>query len=341
MFFRPLQEWGQEIVDLQYAAGRIADQTGRFRRFNHFLFKVFNKDTYARFMEGYSLLGPAKEEGTIMKRFQKNERRNEAPPQPVLPKEFARHASELAGLAPDEILKLLQALGRIDDAMTVTLRRGDKKSKVSKTAGGRKGKMSIDDAVEYEKQRIEERSEKEKTVRELFGLQDEEFERNEINDAIYPKRMSPMDITRYVDAAEKRLEDNDRLAERRKKVYSPREEIILNVLTEIKKNEAPRIAQKIAQKQRQTVQGKTLEDLEAERKLRIENIQAEARSATEAAAADEEAKINEKLETARTLASFGKNLRTLTDEAAELTLENPAAAAAVVRQWIGAAGIES
>jgi len=271
----------------------------------------------------------------------KKEQRNEAPPQSVLPNDFAQHASELAGLTPDEILKLLQSLGRINGAITVTRRRADKKGKGSKVVDGRRGKMSIDDAVEYEKKRIGERNEKEKTVRELFGLQDEEFERNEINDEIYPKRMAPTDIVRYVDAAEKRLEENDRLAERRKKVYSPREEIVLNVLTEIKKNEAPRIAQSIAERQRQTVQGKTLEELEAERKRRIENIQAEARAATKEATAEEQAKIDEGLEAARMLTPFDKNLRTLTDEAAELTSENPDAAAAVMRQWIGNTGIEN
>ena len=265
----------------------------------------------------------------------KKDQRNEAPPQSVLPNAFAQHASELVGVTPDELLKLLESLGRIDPSMIVTRRRADKKGKGSKVVGGRKGKMSIDDAIEYEKRRTEKRNEKEKIVREIFGLQDEEFERNEINDEIYPKRMSPADIVRYVGAAEKQLEENDRLVERRKKVYSPREEIVLNVLSEIKKNEARRIAQAIAERQRQVVEGKTLEELDAERKQRLESIQAEARAAAEEVAAEEQAEIDEKLAVARTLTPFDKNLRTLTDEAAELTSENPDAAAAVMKQWIG------
>ena len=251
-----------------------------------------------------------------------------------MPNAFAQHASELVGLTPDEILRLLQSLGRINASLTVTRRRADKSGKGSKIVGGRKGTMTVDAAVDYEKTRIEERNEKEKTVRELFGLQDEAFERNELNDSIYPQRMAPTDIVRYIGAAEKQLDEADRLKERRKKVYSPREEIVLNVATEIKKYEAPRVARKIAERQRLAVFGKTLEELDAERKFRIENVHAEALAATEAAEAEQE-KIDEGFDNARTLTPFDKNLRTLTDEAAELTSENPEAAAAVVRQWIG------
>ena len=266
----------------------------------------------------------------------KPEQRNEVPKrQEVLPNDFAQHVSELEGLTPDEILKLLQSLGRINTATTVTRRRADKKGKGSKIVGGRKGKMTIDEAVEYEIKRVEERNEKEKTVRELFGLEDAEFERAELNEEIYPKRLAPNDIVRYIEAGEKNLAEVDKLKERRKKVFSPKEELVLNVATEIKKHEAPRIAQKIAERQRLAVQGKTIEELDAERKERIEGIHAEAQAIVDAAAAEEQAKIDEGLAAARTLTPFDKNLRTLTDEAAELTSENPEAAAAVMRQWIG------
>ena len=276
------------------------------------------------------------------KKNSKKDQRKEAPKEPVLPNAFAQHASELTGLTPEEILKLLESLGRIDGAITVTRRRVDKSGKGSKVVGRRKGKMTIDDAVEYEKTRIEERNEKEKTVRELFGLEEMEVERDEFNEDVYPKRLAPTDIVRCVDAAEKRLDEIDRLRETRKKVFSPREENVLNILEEIKKYEATRLTQKIAERQRQSVEGKTIEELDAERKQRIENIQAEARAEWEATEAEEQAKIDEGLKAARTLTGFDPNLHTLVDEAAEITSENPEAAAAVMRQWIGnVTGIEN
>ena len=275
---------------------------------------------------------------SLFAKKKKQEQRNEAPPSLVLPNAFAQHASELAGLTPDEILKLLQSLGRVNASITVTRRRADKSGKGSKVVGGRKGKMTIDEAVEYETTRIGERNEKEKTVRELFGLEDEEFERVELNEEVYPKRMAPTDIVRYVDAAQKRLEEADRLTERRKKVYSPREEIILNVATEIKKYEAPRVAQKIAERQRQIVEGKTIEELDAERQQRLEAFQAELDGPPPTPEELEQQRIEEELDAARTLTGFDTNIRTLSDEAAELTSENPEAAAAIVRQWIGNIG---
>lgn len=253
----------------------------------------------------------------------------------MLPNAYAQHASELAGMTPDEILKLLESLGRIDDSITVTRRRADKNGKNSKVVGGRKAKMSVDEAVEYEKKRIEERNEKEKNVRELFKLENEKFERAELDESVYPKRLAPTDIVRCVDAAEQRLEEIDRLRETRKKVYSPREEIVLNILALVKKYEAARVARRIAEKQRQAVLGKSIEELDQQRKDRIDGIQAETAGPSPTPDEIEQKKIEEELEAARTLTGFDKNLRTLVDEAAEIASENPDAAASVMKQWIG------
>ncbi len=265
----------------------------------------------------------------------KKEKKKETPPTPVLPNAYAQHASELAGMTPDEILKLLESLGRIDDSITVTRRRADKNGKNSKVVGGRKAKMSVDEAVEYEKKRIEERNEKEKNVRELFKLENEKFERAELDESVYPKRLAPTDIVRCVDAAEQRLEEIDRLRETRKKVYSPREEIVLNILALVKKYEAARVARRIAEKQRQAVLGKSIEELDQQRKDRIDGIQAETAGPSPTPDEIEQKKIEEELEAARTLTGFDKNLRTLVDEAAEIASENPDAAASVMKQWIG------
>ena len=285
-------------------------------------------------MFGENRLTVARHKMKFFGKNKKKEQRNEAPQSPILPSAFAQHAAELAGMTPEEILKLLQSLGRINESITVTRRRPEKSGKGSKVVGGRKGRMTIDEAVEHGKIRIEERDEKEKTVRELFGLQVTESDRDEFNEDVYPKRLAPTDIVRCVDAAEKRLDENDRLEEKRKKVFSPREENILNIINEIKKHEAVRLTQKIAERQRQAVYGKTIEELDAERKLRFEVFRAELKRPPTPEELEQQ-RIEEELEAGRTLVGFDGNLRTLTDEAAELTSDNPDAAAAVVRQWIG------
>ncbi|MDR0871098.1 MAG: hypothetical protein LBN39_09945, partial [Planctomycetaceae bacterium] len=66
----------------------------------------------------------------------------------------------------------------------------------------------------------------------------------------------------------------------------------------------------------------------------LEVIEARAKAKAEeeaaAAAADEE-----EIEKKRTLEGFDKSIRSLQEEIAELVQENPDAAAAVLRQWIG------
>ena len=83
------------------------------------------------------------------------------------------------------------------------------------------------------------------------------------------------------------------------------------------------------------VRGKTLEELDAERKRRIENIQTEVRTAAEATMTEEQTKAEEKDDAFRTLGPFDQNIRTLVDEVGELVEENVDAAASVMRQWIG------
>jgi flagellar biosynthesis/type III secretory pathway M-ring protein FliF/YscJ len=172
----------------------------------------------------------------------------------------------------------------------------------------------------------------ENKARELLDIGDEVFERDEFEEGIYPKRLKPTDIVRYIDGAEKQLEEADRLREKRKKVFAPREEMLLDAMARIKKLEAIRVAQKIAEMQRLAIAGKTIEELNAEREERRKKILEGPPPTPEEI---EEQRIQAELEAARTLQGFDKNIVTLTDEAAELTSENPDAAAAIIRQWIG------
>ncbi len=255
----------------------------------------------------------------------------------MLPNDLAEHVQTLGGLNSDELIKLFESLGRIDGSIVVSRRRPAGKNS-SKEVGGRKGKMSIGEAVEYEKQRAEARAEKEKIVREIFGFGEEIFERDEINDEIYPKRLAPKDIARSIEAAEAKLEEQDRMQEKRKKIFSTREELILDILELVKRYEAARTAKVVAERQRKTVEGKTLEQLEEEREARIRRMKGEPEPIDETPEEREERLQQEeeqKQELIRTLPGFDKNFRTLIDEAGDLTGENVDAAAAVIRQWIG------
>lgn len=66
--------------------------------------------------------------------------------------------------------------------------------------------------------------------------------------------------------------------------------------------------------------------------MEVIEARAKAKAEEEAAAL---AAAEEELEAERTLAGFSKNIRSLQEEVAELVSENPDAAAAVLRQWIG------
>ena len=257
---------------------------------------------------------------------------------PILPNDLAEHVQTLGGMNSEELVKLFESLGRIDESIIVTRRRPVPGKNTSKEVGGKQAKMSIDEAVEYEKERGEGRTEKENKVREMFGIEQELFERDEINDEIYPKRLAPTDIARSIEAAKDRLEEQARLKEMRSKMFSPREELILDILTLVKKYEAARVAKKIADRQRKSIRGKTLEQLEAEREARIRQLKGEPEPIVETPEEREERLQREeeqKQEAIRTLEGFDRNIRTLVDEAGEVAGENIDAAASVVRQWIG------
>ncbi len=257
---------------------------------------------------------------------------------PVLPNDFAEHTSALAGMTSEEIVKLLESLGRIDGNIVVSRRRPIKGRNTSRIVGGRQRKMNIEQAIEYEKKRIEAREEKERKVLEVGGVDAEIFERDEINDEIYPKRLTPNDMARSLNAAQGKLEEEDRAKERRAKIFAPKEEILLNIISDVKKSEAVRVAQRIAERQRKTVLGKTLEELQEERERKVREILGipephdETPEEMEVRLQKEEEALKE---ATRTLEGFSRDNKTLVDEAGDMVGENVDAAASVVRQWIG------
>ncbi len=257
---------------------------------------------------------------------------------PVLPNDYAAHTGILAGMTTEEIIRLLESLGRIDGRIVVSRRRPVKGKNISKEVGGKQRRMNIEQAIEYEKQRAEEREAKEQKVIEISGVDAEIFDHGELSDEIYPQRLTPNDIARGLEAAQEKLEEEERAREQRKRVIMPKQEAILGVLTEIKKHEAIRVAQKIAERQREMVLGKTLEELQAEREKNVRQIlgipepHEETPEEKEKRIQREEEALRE---ATRTLEGFSKDNTTLIDEAGEMVNENVDAAAAVLRQWIG------
>jgi sulfur carrier protein ThiS len=241
------------------------------------------------------------------------------------------------------LLKLADSLGRVNPDIKVARRQKVEGKEYSKLVGK---VMTVVEAAQYEKDRIEHRLAKDQKIREL--LEEVDFDelmvRLEVNEDIYPKRLAPTDIVRCVDSAGEKLEALDRKRAIAPKIYSPREETILDVITLIKKEEPARVAKHIAARQLAYILNNPMEVLEAEyaewlRNLRGDPTEEERLAMEEAArleaeeAAIEEARLAAE-EAARNFEDLA-SLHTLLDDVAELIRNNPDAAAAIVRLWIG------
>ena len=268
---------------------------------------------------------------------------------PVLPNKLAEFVQAKYGLTPDELHKLFDSLGRVNDTIKVAQRRKVEGKDYSRQVGGRKKFMTIADAVEYEKKRVENRFEKDEKIRDL--IEDIDFDelmiRLQVNDSIYPQRLTPSDIAQSIESAGEKLEALDRQRVTPAKIYSPREEAVLDVLTLVKKQEPFRVARRIADRQRAYVLNHTMEALEAEYAAWLRNLRGEPEPESEvdrlareeaerliAEAADAEEERIAAEEAARNFDDLA-NVHTLLDDVAAIIRENPAAAAAIVRQWIG------
>jgi len=262
---------------------------------------------------------------------------------PVLPNKFAEFVQAKYGLTPDELHKLFESLGRVNPNIHIDRRRKVEGKEHSKVFGKR---MLIEDAVTYEKERAESRHARDQKIREKL-LDDIDFDelmvRLEVSDSIYPKRLAPSDIVHCVDAAGEKIDALDRERTKPTKIYSPREETVLDVITLIKRQEPIRVAKHIANRQKAYILTHTLEELEAEYAEWLRNLKGEPPPETEEEmmarlAAEAEEQMEEERAAAEEAArNFGDlpDVRTLLDDAAELIRTNPEAAAAIVRQWVG------
>ena len=274
---------------------------------------------------------------------------------PVLPNKLAEFVQAKFGLTPDELHKLFDSLGRVNDSLKVAQRRKVEGKEYSKQVGGRRKFMSIADATEYEQQRAENRWIKDKMVREEL-LDEVDFDelmvRLEVNDSYYPKRLTPTDIVESIDSAAERLEALDVQRAKKPKIYSAREETVLDVITLIKKQEPLRVARHIAERQRAYILSHSMEELEAEYAAWLRRLKGEpepeteeerlAREAAEELLDDAALEEEERLAAEEAARNFDAlpSLHTLLDDVAALIRDNPEAAAAIIRQWIGNAMLE-
>ena len=265
---------------------------------------------------------------------------------PVLPNKLAEFVQAKYGLTPNELFKLTEALGRVDENIKVARRQKVEGKEHSKLVGK---VLAIAEAVKYEKERIESRLVKEQKMQEL--LDKEDFTKLvvhfDLSDSIYPQRLAPSDIVHSVDSAAEKLEALDRQRAVPPKIYSPRDEAVLDVITVIKKQEAVRVAKRIADRQRAYVFGKTMEELEAEYAEWLRELKGEpppeteeerlAREEAERLAAETVAAEEKRIADEEAARNFDElpDVRTLLDDAAELIRDNPEAAAAIIRQWVG------
>ena len=268
---------------------------------------------------------------------------------PVLPPKLAEFVQAKHGLTTNELLKLLGAVGRIREDIEVARRRKIEGKEYSKLVGGRKAFIPIIDAVKYTEKRAEDRHVKETKIQEL--LEDVDFDelmvRHEVSDSIYPKRLAPSDIVKSVDSAGEKLDAIDLERKIPSKIYSPREETVLDVITLIKKEESLRVARRIADRQKIYILTHSKEELEAEyaewlRELRGDPPPETEEQKMERLAKEEAQRLEEERIAAEEAArNFGDlpSVHTLLDDVAALIRDNPEAAAAIVRQWIGNATV--
>ncbi|MGL6225460.1 MAG: hypothetical protein ACRC10_02410 [Thermoguttaceae bacterium] len=248
--------------------------------------------------------------------FRKKKNKSE---QPVLtPVEKAKRIGETAGLLPAEIAQLLGTLAEIESDRVVI------RQKVGEKRIGKPNRQTLEKAKDYAKDRAEKRQEEEEKRRLAGRKKGKKYHQQESNELIatseWTSMLYPSDMSRLVEAAKTKM-TVELAQQKRESAEERRGKIILEVLDRTKETETARLARTIAKRQERIGQ-LTEEELAAQEK---ELVQIKLDSAT----------VEEQLEAARSLQRFGKNLHTLTDEAAGVVEQNLDAAANIMRQWVG------
>jgi len=238
----------------------------------------------------------------------------------LTPVELAEKIGVQAGLVPDEMLKLLDSLERVEKNRKIIRRKAVQDKIVSKKP------MDLPQAVEFAQERLAEHKRREEIQRQIHKQKHLKFfeveSRDVIEDTEYPRKLSPYDIGRSIETAHKRLlEEEEKKKETEDPIYR-RAELLLSAIDRTKITEAARVARKIAERQNR------IGLLSMEEAQRLAKMTPEQRE-------ELAPEIEDQLEIARSLQGFKKMQNTIVDDAAEVVKDDVDAAAAVVRQWVG------
>ena len=238
----------------------------------------------------------------------------------MTPVELAEKIGVQAGLVPDEMLKLLDSLERVEKNRKIIRRKAVQDKIVSKKP------MDLPQAVEFAQERLAEHKRREEIQRQIHKQKHLKFfeveSRDVIEDTEYPRKLSPYDIGRSIETAHKRLlEEEEKKKETEDPIYR-RAELLLSAIDRTKITEAARVARKIAERQNR------IGLLSMEEAQRLAKMTPEQRE-------ELAPEIEDQLEIARSLQGFKKMQNTIVDDAAEVVKDDVDAAAAVVRQWVG------
>ncbi|MCL2623795.1 MAG: hypothetical protein FWD31_09030 [Planctomycetaceae bacterium] len=233
------------------------------------------------------------------------------------------------GMAPDEIERLLELLGRDNETRTVFRRRVGSTLDVAKgqVLWLRPYRLTIEEAKELIHEIAERYKEREKRLLKKRRRKNTDYQLSKLmspDEIKYPSHLSPDDVLAASDTARNRLEkprpyETENAEERRAKR-------IFEALEQMKAEEATRFARQVAMIQRHHIEGKPFIAEETQQEGGDEPSDVWAAHGID----------DEELERIRVLQGFGaKPMKTLIDEAGDVVDSNMDAAAKVVKQWIG------
>ena len=232
------------------------------------------------------------------------------------------------GMAPDEIERLLELLGRDNKHRDVFRRRVGNILDVAKghVLWLRPYRLTIDEAKILIHEIAERYREREAILLKKRRRKHPDFQLPKYmapEELEYPPKLSPDDVLAASEIARNRLEESSKHKETTR-TEERRVRRIFEALEQMKKDEATRFARQVAMIQRQHIEGKPPAEGEAQHEGGNSDPWADY-------GLDEE-----ELERIRTLQGFGKKpLKTLIDDAGDVVDANIDAAAKVVKQWIG------
>lgn len=238
-----------------------------------------------------------------------------------------------AGLAIDEIERLLELLGRENRERPVYRRRVGSVLDLAKRLAFwvKANRITLEQAQEVVHTAVvKQQEQRQRGVRKKRTSEEGEAEAEQPSprDITYPTQLSPDDVLNATKMI-RQMFDETTLKPERETAEDRRARRIFEALEQLKNEEATRFARYVASVQRQQI-------------LSSGNSIDQSPTGDHGEMQREEDLDEEDIERIRTLEGFGKkNLKTLIDEAGNVVDEDVGAAAKVLQQWIGSVKVES